>query len=363
MPLKRASLYSLHVQSGAKMVEFGGWELPVQYSSILEEHLAVRESAGIFDVSHLGRLLVRGAGAFELLQRVLTNDLAKARPGRAQYTLICQEDGGILDDLVVFHRSENEFLLAPNASNTESVLHHLSSHGQTAGVQIEDRTQETVMLALQGPQAASLITRVASEEVAGLSRFGCRDEEVLGTPAQFSRTGYTGEDGFELVMERRTGEAIWQAFTGLGVKSCGLGARDTLRLEAALSLYGNDLDTQTNPVEAGLEWVVALGKGDFIGRQAVLKVVEKGPARRLVCFRMAERAVPRSGYPILKDGREVGRVTSGNFSPTLRVDIGMGYVPSDLASPGAEIDILIRDRTAPAVVVDRPFYKPVSTRH
>ncbi|MDP2659197.1 MAG: glycine cleavage system aminomethyltransferase GcvT [Dehalococcoidia bacterium] len=357
MPLKRSPLYSLHVQSGAQMVEFGGWELPVQYSGILDEHRAVRESAGVFDVSHLGRLYVRGAGAFEMLQRVLTNDLAKARPGRAQYTLICQEDGGILDDLVVFHRSESEYLLAPNASNTAAVLQHLRSFRGAYDVQIEDRTQDTVMLALQGPRAASLIIRVAPEEVAGLSRFGCRDDEVLGTQVQFSRTGYTGEDGFELVMEARIGEAIWQAFTGLGVKPCGLGARDTLRLEAALSLYGNELDTRTNPVEAGLEWVVALGKGDFIGREAILKVAETGPARRLVCFRMAERAVPRSGYSILKDGREVGRVTSGNFSPTLRVDIGMGYVPAGLASPGAEFDILIRDKTAPAVVAPRPFYK------
>lgn len=357
MPLKRGPLYSLHRQAGAQMVEFAGWELPVQVSSILEEHRAVRSSAGLFDVSHLGRLWVRGPGTFDLLQGALTNDLAKARPGRAQYTLLCQEDGGVLDDLVVFHTGEGPYLLAANAANTETDRAWLQELASSYPVEIEDGTANTVMLAFQGPQAASLISRLAPPEVSGLPRFGCREAVVLGRPVQFSRTGYTGEDGFEMVMEAEIGETIWRAILGFGVKPCGLGARDTLRLEAALHLCGNEIDITTNPLEAGLDWAVALGKGDFIGRAAILKGMEKGPERRLVCFRMAERAIPRSGYPILKDGREVGRVTSGNYSPTLRIDIGMGYVPAELSSPGTELDILIRDKAVRAQVVPRPFYR------
>ncbi|MDP2728128.1 MAG: glycine cleavage system aminomethyltransferase GcvT [Dehalococcoidia bacterium] len=359
MPLKRVPLYPLHHQAGAQMVEFSGWELPVQFSSILDEHRAVRASAGLFDVSHLGRLWVRGPGAFDFLQRALTNDLAKARPGRAQYTLLCREDGGILDDLVVFHRTEDEYLLAVNAANTETDLKWLQKLASSYKTEIADRTANTVMLALQGPDAVSLITRLASPEVAELRRFGCMDGMVLGKSVQFSRTGYTGEDGFELMADVEIGESIWRAILGLGVKPCGLGARDTLRLEAAFHLYSNDIDTSTNPVEAGLDWAVALDKGDFIGREAILKELERGPKRRLVGFQMIERAVPRSGYPILKDGREVGKVTSGNYSPTLRVDIGMGYVPVELSATDTELDILIRDKMAKARVVNRPFYKRV----
>ncbi len=357
MALKRAPLCPIHRQAGAQMVEFSGWELPVQFSSILEEHRAVRGSAGLFDVSHLGRVTVRGSGAFELLQRALTNDLAKARPGRAQYSLLCREDGGILDDLVLFHRAADEYLLAPNAANTESDLNWIRGLASPYQVELEDRTAATVMLALQGPESASVLARLASPAVTEMPRFGCVDEMVLGKPVQFSRTGYTGEDGFELVMESEIGETIWRAILGFGVKPCGLGARDTLRLEAALPLYGNELDTRTRPHEAVLEFAVALGKGDFIGREAILKDLEEGPRRRLVCFRMIERAVPRTGYAILKDGREVGRVTSGNYSPTLRVDIGMGYVPAELASPDTQMEVLIRDKTVRAQVVRRPFYK------
>lgn len=357
MPFKRAPLYPLHRQAGAQMVEFAGWELPVQFSSILQEHRAVRDSAGLFDVSHLGRLWVRGPGAFDLLQRTFTNDLAKARPGRALYTLLCREDSGILDDLVVFHTSEGEYLLAVNAANTETDLDWLRGLASSYQVEIEDRTAITAMLALQGPEAASLLARVAPPSVVQLPRFGCREEVIMGKPVHFSRTGYTGEDGFEMVLEAELVETLWRAILGLGVKPCGLGARDTLRLEAALPLYGNDIDTRTHPLEAGLDFAVALGKGDFVGREAILRAQEAGLQRRLVCFRMVERGVPRSGYSILKDGRVVGMVTSGNYSPTLRFDIGMGYVPVELSSPDTELDILIRDKTVRAQVVPRPFYK------
>lgn len=361
MALKRAPLYSLHQQAGAQMVEFSGWELPVQFSSILEEHRAVRNSAGLFDVSHLGRIVVRGPGAFDLLQRALTNDLSKAKPGRAQYTLLCQEDGGVLDDLVVFHRLDDEYLLAPNASNTESDLKWLRGLASSYRVEFEDRTAGTAMLALQGPDSAKVLARLAPPEVTEMPRFGCRDETVLGKPVQFSRTGYTGEDGFEMVMPAELGETVWRAILGFGVKPCGLGARDTLRLEAALALYGNELDRRTRPHEAGLEWTVALGKGELVGKEAFLRDAENGPSRRLVCFRMVERAVPRTGYHILKDGRQVGLVTSGNYSPTLRVDIGMGYVPVELSSLDTELDILIRERAVRAQVVPRPFYKRTSS--
>jgi aminomethyltransferase len=339
------------------MVEFSGWELPVQFTSILEEHRAVRSAAGLFDVSHLGRIVVRGPGAFGLLQKAFTNDLAKARSGRAQYTLMCKEDGGILDDLVVFHRTEDEYLLALNAANTESDTAWIRRLASDYEVSIEDRTAETVMLALQGPESATLLARLAPPEVTGLPRFGCREETILGKPVWFSRTGYTGEDGFELVADAEVGETVWRAILGFGVRPCGLGARDTLRLEAALALYGNELDPRTHPHEAGLEWVVSLGKGDFVGREAILKDQERSPQRRLVCFRMLERGVPRSSYSILVEGREVGRVTSGNYSPALRYDIGMGYVPAELSAPDTEMDILIRDKFVRAKVVARPFYK------
>lgn len=357
MALKRAPLCPIHRQAGAQMVEFAGWELPVQFSSILEEHRAVRSSSGLFDVSHLGRIMVRGAGAFDLLQRAFTNDLSKAKPGRAQYTLLCQEDGGVLDDMLVFHRAADEYLLAPNAANTESDLNWIRGLAASYHVEIKDRTTGTVMLALQGPDSAKVLARLAAPEVTGMPRFGCRDETVLGKPVQFSRTGYTGEDGFEMIMAAELGETVWRAILGFGVKPCGLGARDTLRLEAALSLYGNELDRRTRPHEAGLEWTVTLGKGDFVGRDAILRDAENGPSRRLICFRMTERAVPRTGYHILKDGRQVGMVTSGNYSPTLRVDIGMGYVPVELSSLDTELDILIRERAVRAQVVPRPFYK------
>lgn len=359
MALKRSPLYSVQRQIGAQMVEFSGWELPVQYSSILEEHRAVRTSAGLFDVSHLGRISVRGPDAFDVLQYALTNDLAKVRPGRAQYTLVCREDGGILDDLVVFHRVDDEYLLAPNAANTTTVLEWLRGLAGGRGVEIDDLTVTTVMLALQGPETPSLITRLAPPEVASLPRFNCRVDAVLGRPVQFSRTGYTGEEGFELVMDAEIGEAIWRAILGFGIKPCGLGARDTLRLEASLPLYGNEIDTRTLPAEAGLDWAVAMGKGDFMGRQAILDRMENGPERRLVCFQMLERAVPRTGYPILHDGKHVGTVTSGNYSPTLRVDIGMGYVPVAWSAPDSKLDVLIRDKAVGARVVPRPFYRRV----
>ncbi len=343
---------------GARMVGFAGWEMPLQYTGIIEEHQAVRSGAGIFDVSHMGRVAVSGGGAGAFLQRMLTNDLARVDPGTGVYSFLCNEAGGILDDVIAYHVAADRYLVVVNAANRESDLAWLRRWcvGER-DVRIEEKTETTAMVALQGPRTVAIIKEMGNAEAAELGTFQCMDTTIYGERALLARTGYTGEDGFELVVASEHAPALWDRLIAAGAKPCGLGARDTLRLEAALPLHGQEIDAGTNPLEAGFGWAVKLGKGPFLGREALLRAKQEGLTRKLVGLRMEGRHIPRHGYGILASGVRVGEVTSGGYAPTLGYPIALGYVPTAYAEVGTELAIDLRGRTAAAQVVRRPFYK------
>ena len=338
------------------MVDFGGWELPQQYTSIRDEHLAVRKVAGLFDISHMGRFRVTGAGAFDFLQRLLTNDLSRIGPGRAQYNLMCNEQGGILDDLVVYW-GEDAFIVVVNAANRERDLEWMQGHVPT-GVAIEDRTVELALIALQGPKAEELLP---AGGLGDLPYFGFRPAKVAGVGALVSRTGYTGEDGFELFVDSERVGDVWDAIlesgTPAGVLPAGLGARDATRLEAALRLYGNDMDESVNPYEAGLGWTVKPAKGDFIGNQALRKVKADGPKRMLVGLQTSPGDIARHGTAVLRRGAKVGNVTSGTHSFFLRHPIALAMVEVASLRVGESAAVELRGREASAEVVELPFYR------
>lgn len=332
--------------------------MPLQYTGIIDEHQAVRTSAGIFDISHLGRIEVAGPKSLSFLQRLLTNDLSVIKVGQAQYTLLCRQDGGILDDLMVFYTQEDHYLLISNAVNTAKDLDWLKEHAPPKGVSINDLSEKSAMLALQGPSSPEVLSRIMKSEERSLPRrFHCSQAMISGKEVQVCRTGYTGEDGFELIAASKEGRDLWTSVLEAGAKPCGLGARDTLRLEAAFLLYGKDIDETVNPLEAALERFVPWNQGDFMGKEALLGAKAQGPRRRLVGFKVKGRGVARSGHTILHNGRELGKVTSGTFSPTLNASIGMAYVPPELSTVGAELDIDIRGNPVKAQVVPRPFYQ------
>lgn len=341
--LKRTPLYARHRAQGAKMIPFGGWELPVQFTSIVEEHRAVREQAGVFDISHMGEIVVAGPHAESVLNRLLTNDVRRLAPGQAQYTLMCHEHGGVVDDLIVYRLQPTVFLLVVNAARVEADFVWMNAHaGQ--GVVLENASDRYAALALQGPHAARLLP-----EAADLASFQIASRVVDGHTCHIARTGYTGEDGFELLCEPAAAEPLWDLLLQRGAVPCGLGARDTLRLEMGYPLYGQDLTENTTPIEAGLKRFVCLDK-DFIGRQAL----QQPPARKLVAFRMERGAPPpRPHYRILGPTAPVGEVTSGTHSPSLQCGIGLGYVPV----PVTEIAIEIRGRPYPATIQPRPLYR------
>ena len=338
------------------MVDFGGWELPQQYSSIRDEHIAVRNVAGLFDVSHMGRFAVIGDGGFEFLQHLLTNDLAVVDVDRAQYNLMCNESGGIIDDLVVYRGAMGLFVVV-NASNREKDLAWMRQHAPD-GVTVEDRTFELALIAFQGPKAAELLP---SDAHAGLPYFGVGDGDVAGVNALISRTGYTGEDGFELFIDSDKVGVVWDAILEQGrphgVLPAGLGARDAARLEAALRLWGNDMDETVNAYEAGLGWTVKLDKGDFIGRDALVQVKESGPRRRLVGLTMAAGDIPRHGVAVMKDGARIGTVTSGTHSFFLGHPIALAMVEGPSLRAGDTVSVDVRGREAPAEVSKLPFYR------
>ena len=341
------------------MVDFGGWELPQQYTSIRDEHLAVRKVAGLFDISHMGRLDVRGADAERFLQSVLTNDVASVEPGHAQYNLMCLEDGGVVDDLVIYRRAADDFLVVVNASNREKDVAWLRAH-LPKGVTLVDRTLEVALIAFQGPRAAELLPKGSSETDA-IPYFGFAPGQVAGTAALISRTGYTGEDGFELFVDaHRIGE-VWDAILEHGRESgvlpAGLGARDATRLEAALRLYGNDMDETVNPYEAGLGWTVKLDKGEFVGRAALVKVKGEGPRRRLIGLAMQPGSIPRHGAAVSRGGKQVGAVTSGTHSFFLGHPIALALVEGPSFPVGETLAVDVRGREAPAEVVKLPFYR------
>lgn len=358
--LRRTVLNAAHRRAGAKMVPFAGWEMPLQYTSIIEEHKAVRLHAGIFDVSHMGRFFLNGPEAAAVLRRAVTYTIHSLGVGRSHYALMCNEDGGILDDVYCYHVDPERWLIVVNAANrgpTWERLQSLIEPGQA--VELVDRTEMTVMIALQGPEAAERLADVLGPELpTTLGKRRCLGFELMRYRALISRTGYTGEDGFEIITSVEAGQALWDRLLQAGATPCGLGARDTLRLEAALVLYGNDIDTTTNPYEAGLGWVVSLDDGaDFVGRRALEHLRAEGPKRKLVCLKAEGPGIMRAHYPILHEGDRVGQVTSGGYSPMLDVSIGLGYVPVALATEGRNLAVDVRGRALPVRIVPRPFYQ------
>ena len=358
----QTTLYQTHLDLGARMVPFGGWDMPVQYSGIINEVNAVRTQAGIFDVSHMGRLYISGEKAAPFLDRVLTGSASNLRIGRARYCLICNEAGGVIDDTIFYRLGEEEFLLIPNAGNRPAVLdwfNHRISAEFNGGVTMDDRTVESGLVALQGPRAASMldtICRLADGSPPSSLRFFTWGEGTLMDRQVFvGRTGYTGEDGFELSMSCPDVVPVWSALVEAGSLPCGLGARDVLRLEAGLPLHGHEIDPETSPIEAGLDRFVRR-EGDYIGQPALAQQREQGTERRLVGLTLPGRSAPRADYTIHFEDRQVGRVTSGSFSPTLDTSIAMGYVLAGYSEAGALLEVDIRGRRASAEVVTLPFY-------
>jgi aminomethyltransferase len=357
MPL-RTPLHDTHVRAGARIVEFAGWEMPVQYAGILEEHEAVRTRVGLFDVSHMGEVIFRGPKALEALGRAFTNDLAKAQDGQAQYGCLCRESGGIVDDVVVYRRAADDLLVCVNAANRAKDFAWLSAHA--GGADVRNESDEWAQLALQGPLAVQVLQRLTNVNLSAMRSYRFAAGEVAGVPCLVARTGYTGEDGFELFCASDRATQVWAALMEAGqperIQPCGLGARDSLRLEMAYRLYGSDMDDGTTPLEAGLAWVVKLDKGEFVGRDALLAQRNAGVPRKLVGFTLTDPGIPRHGYAVLQDGRKVGEVTSGTKSPSLGIPIGLAYVPTALAAEGSTFAVEIRGRPAAARVVKTPFY-------
>lgn len=364
--LKRTPLYDAHRAAGARMVPFGGWEMPVQYSSILDEHRAVRTRAGLFDVSHMGEVDLIGRGALDLAQRLVTNDVARLAHGQALYTPMCTPQGGIIDDLLVYRMGDTHLMLVINAANTPADLAWIRAHA-VPDVRVTDRTEEIALLAFQGPLAQEVLQRLTPVPLDSIRYYWFRQEvRVAGRETIVSRTGYTGEDGFEIYAAARDAAHLWDAILeegrAQGVLPAGLGARDTLRLEAGYLLHGNDMDKTVSPLEAGLAWTVKFAKGEFIGAEALRRQKAGGLSRRLVGFTLEGRAIARHGFPIHGNGAAIGQVTSGTFGPTVGKSIGLGFVPLRLAEPGEKVAIEIRSRHVPGVVTKLPFYSREAKR-
>jgi aminomethyltransferase len=367
--LKRTPLYEMHLKYGARMVPFGGWDMPVQYTGVIDEHKAVRNAAGLFDVSHMGEFEVKGPQALELIQLVSVNNAAKLEIGQIQYSMMCYENGTIVDDILVYRLGENHYWLVVNAGNIDKDWAWVSEAAQRPelrNLELKNISADVAQIAIQGPLAEKmlkpLVTGVVLSELGfywsktGLNVAGIRTLVL-------SRTGYTGEDGFEIYCRKEDAAAMWEALLEAGedegLVPAGLGARDTLRFEARLPLYGHEINDTITPYEAGLGFFVKTKKGsDFIGREALIAQKEKGLARKLVGFAMIERGIPRQGYELAKDGQVVGFVTTGTFAPTLEQSIGMGYLPTSLTELGSEFDVIIRGKAVKAQVVETPFYKP-----
>ena len=351
--LKRTPLYEAHVAAGAKLVPFAGWEMPVQYDGIKAEHLRVRESCGVFDVSHMGEIETEGPQAADLLQRLLSNDVSKIAVGGAQYSCLCRDDGGVLDDLFTYRLGEDRYLTVTNASNHLRDLEWFEAHSVEFEAEVRDRIDAYAMLAVQGSEARQIVQRITDGELPG--RFKTAELPVAGAPTLVCGTGYTGEDGVELLTAPEDATTVWEAVVGGGAGPTGLGARDTLRLEVNYCLYGNDLTEERTPIEAGLGWCVKEDTG-FTGSEACRRIREEGPKEILEPFVITEAGIPRQGNLIVSGEEQVGEVTSGTLSPSLEVGIGMGYVRRDLAAPGTEIEIDVRGRRRAAEIRERPLY-------
>ena len=360
--LRRTPLYDIHKASGAKMVPFGGWDMPVEYSGLIAEHMAVRTAAGLFDVSHMGQFEVEGEGALAFLQRVTSNNVAKLVDGQAQYSSLPMPSGCPVDDVIVYRRSERRYLVVVNASNVAKDWAWLLAQ-KPEGCGLHDLSDQYALVALQGPKAEAILRALTPLDLASIGFYRFAEGEVNGRPSIVARTGYTGEDGFEIFASPADAPALWrklvEAGAPHGLLPAGLGARDTLRLEARMMLYGNDMDETTTLVEAGLGWIVSTdeAKGDWNGRAVLAAQKSGGAPRKLVGFEMVERGIPRHGYPVFVDGQPSGTVTSGTFAPFLQKSIGLCYVPAARAAAGTPLEVEIRGRRVQARVVPTPFYK------
>jgi aminomethyltransferase len=361
MKPKITPVYDAHVRAGARMVPFAGFSMPVQYTGIVDEHIAVRTRAGLFDVSHMGEIIVQGPGALDYLQNLTCNNVARLEIGRAHYTGLMLPNGAFVDDMLIYRLGENRYLAVVNAANLEKDLEWFLEHVQGVDVQVEDHSAAYGQLALQGPRSLAIMNELTRVELEALRYYSFLETEVDGTCCIVSRTGYTGEDGYEIYAPSEVTARLWDVVLGAGAPHglvpVGLGARDTLRLEASMALYGNDIDDSTTALEANLGWIVKMKKGDFIGRESLALQRQEGLTRKLVGFELEGRAIARHGYPALLDGRQIGKVTSGTFAPFLENSIGMAYLPAGMWEPGTRFEVGIRNRTAQAVVVPTPFYK------
>lgn len=362
-PLKRTPLFDRHVALGARMVEFGGWEMPVQYTGIVDEHNAVRNAAGLFDISHMGEFEVKGPDALAYLDHVCTQNVAAIGAGMANYSLLCRPDGGIVDDIFIYNLPDG-YLVVVNASNIDKDFAWMLDHIQGFNIELTNISDRASMLALQGPRAEAILYAAADIDAAAIPFHGVTTGILLGEiPAIIARTGYTGEDGFELFIDDDNVVQLWDGLLALGaeagLKPCGLGARDSLRFEACLPLYGHEIADDINPYEAKLGWATKLEKGEFVGSAALRQIKQAGAARKLVGFELIERGIARGGYELRDDaGSRIGEVTTGMPSPTLGKNIGLGFVPAALAAEGSEFNVIIRDRPVRARAVKTPFYKP-----
>jgi len=366
--MKQTPLIEQHRAHGGKLVDFAGWEMPIQYASVIDEYHAVRSKAGLFDVSHMGRLTVSGAGGCAFLQRVTTNDVTKLAIGQAHYSMVCNDLAGIKDDIFVYRTGESDYLLCVNASNREKILRWLQDHcGADDQCRIEDHTNGLAQIAIQGPASRDILLALGADNLNGLKLHHACENRLDGITCFVARTGYSGELGYEVNVSAEQAAALWQQLLlkggVFGLKPAGLGARDLLRLEMGYLLYGNDIDEKTTPLEAGADWTVSFDKEDFIGRTALLAQKATGLARRFVAFELLEKAVPRHGFKIIDplSPQPIGDVTSGNLSPLLQKGIGLGYVPAIYSAVGTKIAIEIRGKIIPAVIVKPPFYKRTAT--
>ena len=358
---RKTPLHELHLEAGARMVEFGGWSMPVSFRGLIDEHVAVRERVGLFDVSHMGEAFIDGPDALALIQKVTCNDAAKLRPGRVQYTALTTPRGTFVDDLLVYALDEGRYMLVLNAANTAKDLAWLREHAAGLDVRVDDRSDEWALLSVQGPESVATLAPLTGAPVGELRYYRALEAEVCGAPCIVSRTGYTGELGFEIYAPAAEAQRLWKEILRSGAEReilpVGLGARDTLRLEAKMALYGQDIGDDTTVLEADLGWIVKLEKGDFVGRDALARQREEGIARKLVGFEVEGRAIARQGYDVLVEGRRCSAVTSGTHSPTLKKNIGLAYLPIESTEVGSRIEVEIRGRSHAATVVPTPFYK------
>ena len=360
MGLLKTPLNAVHRSMGAKMVDFGGWDMPVEYSGVIQEHNAVRKGVGLFDVSHMGEIEVRGPKALDLVQHVTVNDASKLKLGQAQYSALLYETGGFVDDILVHKVADDHYFLCVNASNQDKDYEHIAANHHFDAT-VENAGPRYAQLAVQGPLATGVVKKLTNADLSAVKRYHFVDGVFSGAPARIARTGYTGEDGWEIYVAPEYAERLWKEILAVGadvgILACGLGARNTLRMESAMPLYGHEIDASITPWEAGLDWIVKLEKGDFLGREALVKQREKGITRKLIGFEVKGRGIARDGYEILTGGVAAGWVTSGGPAPALNKNIGMCYLPPHLAEPGNAIEISVRGRGVEAVTIPIPFYK------